>query len=72
MVSDPEIMSGMPVIGGTRVPAATLVAYLLGGYRLDEIAEDYPTLPGGWLGPVEEWADLEYGPGWRTRPGFRP
>ena len=42
--SDPEIMSGTPVFVGTRVPVATLVEYLTGGYSLDEFLDHFPSV----------------------------
>ena len=41
---DPEIMSGQPVFAGTRVPADTLIGYLIDGNTLDEFLEDFPTV----------------------------
>jgi uncharacterized protein (DUF433 family) len=66
VVSDVDILGGMPVVLGTRVPAATLVAYLRTGYSVADIAEDYPTLPAAWAAAVQDWAAGEYGPDWRT------
>jgi uncharacterized protein (DUF433 family) len=42
--SDPEIMSGMPVFVGTRVPCATLFDYLEAGHLLSEFLDDFPTV----------------------------
>ena len=41
---DPEIMSGTPCFGGTRVPARTLIDYIEGGDTLDDFLEDFPTV----------------------------
>jgi uncharacterized protein (DUF433 family) len=43
-VSDPEILSGMPVFKGTRVPARTLFDYLEAGDSLDGFLDDFPTV----------------------------
>ena len=40
--TDPEIMGGMPVFVGTRVPLATLLDYLKAGQPLSEFLEDFP------------------------------
>ncbi len=40
----PEVMSGMPVFRGTRVPIEVVIVELAGGASLEEIFEDYPTL----------------------------
>ena len=37
-------MSGQPVFAGTRVPADTLIGYLIDGNTLDEFLEDFPTV----------------------------
>ena len=42
--SDPEIMSGVPVFLGTRVPVQTLFDYLMDGYSIDEFLENFPTV----------------------------
>jgi uncharacterized protein (DUF433 family) len=41
---DPEILSGVPVFAGTRVPAKNLVDYLEGGHSLGEFLEDFPSV----------------------------
>ena len=42
IMRDPEILSGVPVFRGTRVPFQTLLDYLEGGDTLDEFLEEYP------------------------------
>jgi uncharacterized protein (DUF433 family) len=42
--SDPEIMGGIPVFVGTRVPVRTLFDYLAGGEPLDEFLDGFPTV----------------------------
>ena len=44
IVRDPEILSGMPVFAGTRVPAKNLLDYLEHGHSLDEFLDDFPTV----------------------------
>jgi uncharacterized protein (DUF433 family) len=52
---DPEVMSGEVVFAGTRVPVAVLFENLEGGLSLDEILEEYPTIPkDGALAVLEE------------------
>ncbi|MEO8379844.1 MAG: DUF433 domain-containing protein [Acidobacteriota bacterium] len=42
--SDPEIMSGLPVFRGTRVPVKALFDYLENGHPLDEFLDDFPSV----------------------------
>ncbi len=42
--ADPEILDGLPVFAGTRVPVQTLIDYLEAGDRLDDFLEDFPTV----------------------------
>jgi len=41
---DPDIMHGVPVFRGTRVPVQTLFDYLEGGDTLDEFLDGFPTV----------------------------
>ena len=41
---DPEVMHGMPVFRGTRVPVRTLFEYLENGESLDDFLEGFPTV----------------------------
>lgn len=41
---DPEIMGGVPVLAGTRVPIQALVDYLSEGDTVDTFVEDFPTV----------------------------
>lgn len=41
---DPEVMSGIPVFTGTRVPVAALIENLEVGVSLDEFLENFPTV----------------------------
>ena len=42
---DPEIMHGVPVFRGTRVPVQTLFEYLEGGDTLEGFLQGFPTVP---------------------------
>jgi uncharacterized protein (DUF433 family) len=44
VVSNPEILSGTPVIRGTRVPVCDVAASLAAGVSVDEVLEGYPSL----------------------------
>jgi uncharacterized protein (DUF433 family) len=41
---DPEILGGIPVFMGTRVPVQTLLDYLAAGHTLDEFLDDFPSV----------------------------
>jgi uncharacterized protein (DUF433 family) len=64
IVSDPSIMSGEPIIRGTRIPADTIIAYLRSGYSSKDIFQDYPSLPLDGIDCVIEWAVATYGVDW--------
>mgnify|MGYP000119332441 CR=1 FL=1 len=44
VVIDPEIMSGVPVFAGTRVPVQTLFDYLMDGCALAEFLDNFPSV----------------------------
>jgi uncharacterized protein (DUF433 family) len=46
VISDPEILSGTPVIRGTRVPVYDVAASVAAGVSVDEILQGYPSLKG--------------------------
>jgi uncharacterized protein (DUF433 family) len=41
---DNDILGGMPVFVGTRVPVQTLLDYLEAGQPLDEFLDDFPSV----------------------------
>ena len=44
IVINPAIMTGKPVMNGTRIPVDMIVRLLAQGMTLQEILEDYPQL----------------------------
>ena len=42
--SDPEILGGVPVFVGTRVPFRNLIDDLEGGYSLEEFLDAFPSV----------------------------
>ena len=40
----PEVMAGLPVFRGTRVPARALLDYLAAGDSLDTFLDDFPSV----------------------------
>ena len=41
---DPEVLGGIPVFRGTRVPFKNLLDYLEAGQTIDEFLDDFPTV----------------------------
>jgi uncharacterized protein (DUF433 family) len=41
VVSDPQILSGKPVIKGTRVPVSLVLGKLAGGMSVEEVMDEY-------------------------------
>lgn len=71
IIEDIDILDGTPMIAGSRIPAATILAYLRDGYPRLEIERDYPTLPSGGIEAVEAWAERRFGPHWKNRASSR-
>lgn len=44
VVSDPQILGGVPVIKGTRIPAALVFDLMRRGYSTELIRKEYPSL----------------------------
>jgi len=44
VVRDPDVMRGMPVFRGTRVPVQALFDYIEGGDTLEDFLEGFPTV----------------------------
>ena len=42
--SDPEILGGLPVFVGTRVPFRNLIDYLERNHSLDDFLDSFPTV----------------------------
>jgi uncharacterized protein (DUF433 family) len=42
--SDPDILGGIPVFVGTRVPVQNLFDYLEAGDRIDDFIDDFPSV----------------------------
>ena len=45
IVRDPDILGGVPVFAGTRVPVRTLFDYLEDDFSVSEFLEFFPTVP---------------------------
>jgi uncharacterized protein (DUF433 family) len=45
ITQDPEVMHGIPVFRGTRVPVQTMFEYLEAGESLEDFLVAFPTVP---------------------------
>jgi uncharacterized protein (DUF433 family) len=57
VVSVPGVMSGDPVISGTRILAQTILSYVRAGVPHAEILRDYPSMPPDGIEAVIRWAE---------------
>ncbi|MCC9000427.1 MAG: DUF433 domain-containing protein [Candidatus Contendobacter sp.] len=55
-IIDPDIMHGVPVFKGTRVPIETLFDYLTTGDSIDEFLDDFPTVPKSFVEMALEYS----------------
>jgi uncharacterized protein (DUF433 family) len=44
ITADPDILGGVQVFAGTRVPVTTLFDYLRKGHALEDFFDDFPTV----------------------------
>jgi uncharacterized protein (DUF433 family) len=72
VVVDPTVMSGEPIVRGTRILARTILNYLRSGHRAEEIFRDYPSLPVDGIEAVERWAHATFGPDWKSAGALAP
>ena len=42
--TNPKVLGGQPVIRGTRIPVARIVALIVHGYTIKDFKKDYPYL----------------------------
>jgi len=67
IVSDPNILAGMPVIVGSRVPIARILFLLKEGYTIEAIHEEFPhvlleTIEGAVNELIEQLGSNTYAP----------
>ena len=62
ITTDPEILGGVPVFFGTRVPVKTLFDYLEDDYSLTGFLEYFPTVPRELALAVLEQAEHSFTP----------
>lgn len=59
---DPEILGGVPVFKGTRVPVKTLFEYLENDYSLEEFLECFPSVTRDLARRVLECSEQHFRP----------
>lgn len=57
IVRDKEILGGIPVFAGTRVPIRTLLDYLKAGQPLDDFLDDFPTVQREQALELLQWVE---------------
>ena len=58
IVSDPEILSGKPIVRGMRIRVVDILENLAGGAARQEILADFPALEDGDITAALEFAAL--------------
>lgn len=58
IVSDPQIMDGLPVFAGTRLPVYIILDYLAEGFGVEDILKDYPGLDRDKIRMALKFANL--------------
>ncbi len=61
ITSNPDILSGTPIITGTRIPVSRIIFLLKDGYTLEAIHQEYPHLGLSTLDAVIEEVAQNYG-----------
>jgi uncharacterized protein (DUF433 family) len=44
ITSNPDVLGGIPVFAGTRVPVKNLTDYLEGGVSINQFLDDFPSV----------------------------
>ena len=57
IVSDPAICGGKPVVRGTRVPVQYILELWEKGYSVEDIHEQYPTVPKEIIKKIIEYLE---------------
>jgi len=58
IVSDPQIMDGLPVFAGTRIPVYIILDYFAEGLGIEDILKDYPGLDRDKIRMALKFANL--------------
>jgi uncharacterized protein (DUF433 family) len=56
ITADPQVMTGMPCIRGTRITVANVVRQIAAGRTVNEICCDYPSLSSNSIRAALEFA----------------
>ncbi len=55
VIADEAILSSMPVVSGTRIPAETVLAEIRAGKSRFDILRSYPSLPADGIDACLSW-----------------
>jgi uncharacterized protein (DUF433 family) len=56
IITDPGILSGKPVIAGTRISVQLILEKLRDGWTIDDLLDDYPQLTREQIGAALDYA----------------
>ena len=56
VVSDPDVMGGVPCLAGSRLPATTLLACVNAGNEWERIVDSWPWLTPAHVAAAKAWA----------------
>jgi uncharacterized protein (DUF433 family) len=56
IITDPAILSGKPVIAGTRISVQLILEKLRDGWTIDDLLDDYPQLTREQIGAALDYA----------------
>jgi uncharacterized protein (DUF433 family) len=60
IISDPEILSGKPIVKGTRISVALILQCIASGMTKEDILRGYPTLTPGGLEAALDFAARQF------------
>lgn len=58
VTSNADVMDGLPVFVGTRIPVYIVLDYIAEGYKESDIINDYPSLDEGKIRTALKFAEM--------------
>ncbi len=59
VTKDPEVLSGIPVFAGTRVPVQNLLDYIKSGLSINDFLDDFPGVEKSTVLALLDQLDLD-------------